>query len=155
MKTEIKAEDVEWTMVWGKDKPDTQEFEEEMALALLLANGVVFLNSLWWEKECPERIQNAIAVAVNCNDIFAWACADAEQLPYDQIETLYRMWKADERWGPAKWCCLKRKEKPQKPVIDAMKKDGAWDEQMEALGKNVTDAQVHQAMGVQVPDYAK
>lgn len=106
-KDTITPEDVEWTMTWGEkypDKPPTEQiFEESAALAHLLINEVVFLNSHWWEKECPEHIQKAISVAVNCNDIFAWACADAEALPYEQIETLYRMWKADPAWGPAKW----------------------------------------------------
>lgn len=159
VKNTIEPNDIEWTMSWGPqfpDKPPTEQmFEEEGALAHLLMNEVVFINSKWWEKACPEHVRNSIHVAVNCNDIFAWACSDAEVLPYDQIETLYRMWRDDPSWGPAKWCAIQRNQKPQKPVIDAMKKAGVWDERMESLGKNTLDKEVHELIGVPVPDYAK
>lgn len=71
---------------------------------------------------------------VNCNDIFAWGCADAEDLPTSEIGNLYKMHIADPSWGSAKWCCIRRNTKPQDPVIKYMKEAGVWDEKMEALG---------------------
>lgn len=123
-------------------------FQEDKALALLLINEVVFLNSNWWMKEhgWPEDACNSTALCVNCNDTFAWGCADAEPMLYDDLETVFNMWKADNRWGADKWCAIKRNQKPQPPVIEAMKKDGSWDETMENLGANYQDAQVLQAM---------
>lgn len=67
----ITEDDVEWLMRWGGDRQDEMVFEKGPALAALLAHEVVFLNAFWWEKECPERIQKAIAVACICNDVFA------------------------------------------------------------------------------------
>lgn len=68
-----------------------------------------------------------------CNDVFAWGCADVEELPYSEIMPLWRAWKADKVWGTAKWCCRQRNMKPQQPVIRRMKEAGVWDEAMEAL----------------------
>lgn len=160
----IKPEDIEWVMDWSKrtGEPDEIIFETEKALAHLLMNDVVFLNSYWWKyydmgkynketKRFDTPLENptwtkdesrAISVSVNCNDIFAWGCADAEDLPFKEIENLYRMWKADPNWGPAKWCAIQRNQKPQKPVIDSMKKSGSWDAVMESLESNTMQAEV-------------
>ena len=147
--TMITDDDVYWTMKWGpqfpEKPPEERIFEETKALARLLAEGVIFLNSHWWEKEWPERARNTTALCVNCNDIFAWACADAEQLDYDGIQGLYDLWFADRSWGAAKWCAMKRNQKPQPPVIAAMRKAGVWDDTMEKLGSNTQDAEVQAA----------
>lgn len=147
----IKPDDVEWEMDWG-DHPedDTRKsgkemiFESTMALAHLLLNEVVFLNSNWWmhfetdikdskwalkprsDARWTKEESRMISVNVNCNDVFAWGCADSETLPYDQIKTLYQMWKKDPEWGPAVWCMIQRKFMPQKPVEDAIRKAGIW-----------------------------
>jgi hypothetical protein len=159
----LEPDDIEWIMTW-KDKPSTNEFEDDKALAHLLMNEVVFLNSHWskYERLTNVRTEDGkgyksapradarwtkaeselIAVYVNCNDVFAWGCADAEDLPHDEIENLYRLWRADPHWGSAKWCAIRRKQQPQKPVIDAMKAAGSWDDIMENLGPNTMDAEV-------------
>lgn len=144
--TEIADCDVYWEMTWGEkfpDKPPTEMmFEGEKGLARLLANDVVHLNTNYWKKEWPEEAQNTFYVGVICNDIFAWACADSEELPYSEIQNLYDLWYEDQVWGPAKWCAIKRNQKPQAPVIRDMKRDGAWDAVMEALGENTLYAEV-------------
>jgi len=152
IKNSISDEDVEWTMTWGKDKypdkPETEQvFENDKALAHLLINDVVMLNSYWWKRRgddtrWTEDESKAIAVAVVCNDVFAWACADAEPLPYDEIETLYKAWRFDPDYGVIKWCCAQRNQKPQKPLEDMMRNAGAWDEVMDKLGDNTMDADV-------------
>ena len=128
----ITPEDVEWSF---KKQNGTVEqvFENEYALAHLLINGVVFLGTRGSETEYPEEYRRAVSVWVLCSDLFAWACADAEDLPYAEIEPLYRLWKANPSWGPSRWCALHRKLRPQQPVIDLMKKAGAWDAELEAL----------------------
>jgi len=78
--------------------------------------------------------------AALCSDIFAWGCADAECVTDEELPDLYAAWKADNKWGAAKWCCLKRNQKPQAPVERDMRADGAWDEAMEALPENRYDA---------------
>lgn len=147
--TIIPADEVYWETTWGDrhpDKPPTEIiFERGSALARLLAEEVVYINCFHWKKEWPEEAQKLTGLFVNCNDIFAWACSDAELLLYEDIQSLYDAWSADPIWGPAKWCAVKRNQKPQDPVVKAMKEAGAWDETMEALGENTMDAEV-QAM---------
>lgn len=118
---------------------------EEDALAILLQHGVLFSNG---RRYADLRIdgdkcfhdgplqQETVVLFVNCNDVFAWGCADSETLPYDQIECLFRMWHADRKWGADKWCCKQRDQKPQKPVEDQMRADGSWDDTMESLSPN-------------------
>ena len=149
IKNTISEEDIEWEFDNGE-----LVFEKEIALAHLLINEVVYTNSFWWMYEdfrtnpdtkkletvplkdarWTKEESRYIAIFVNCNDIFYWACSDAELLPHHQIKTLYEMWKADPEWGPAKWCCIQRNKKPQEPVIKLMKELGVWDSVMEGLG---------------------
>jgi hypothetical protein len=79
---------------------------------------------------------------VNCNDIFAWGCSDAEQLPLDEISNLYKLWLENKMWGAAKWCCFKRNEKPQNPVEKEMKAANVWDNQIEKLPNNYYDTKL-------------
>ena len=119
--TLIEDEDVYWIMEWGPNnklvlegKKEEREviFEPEQALARLLADDIIFMRS--------DKEKNAFRFFVNCNDIFAWACSDAEPLHYEDIQSLYHMYLKDRTWGSAKWCCIKRNQKPQGPVIDLM-----------------------------------
>jgi hypothetical protein len=146
--TVITDEDVYWIMDWKQPnslgKPQHEvKFEDEQALARLLAEGVIFLNDHWWEDDWPEEARNRTSLNVECSDIFAWACSDAETIDYGDIHGIYDAWIDNKEWGPAKWCAIKRNMKPQSPVIKAMKKAGVWDEKMDALEDNPdTQAQV-------------
>ena len=142
--TLIEDDDVYWIMDWGanhklvlegKKKENEIIFKQDQALARLLAEKIIFVQS--------DKEKKVFNFYVGCNDIFAWACADCEPLRYEDVQSLYDMYIKDKSWGSAKWCCVKRNEQPQGPVINLMKKCGAWDEQMEALKKNVTDKEVH------------
>lgn len=143
IKWTIAPEDIEWVMPYT-DRPHAVMFEADDALALMLINQVVFLNSHWWMDDWPDEAKKITSINVNCNDIFAWGCADDEEINHCDIEPLYRMWKADPVWGAAKWCAIRRNQKPQPPVIEAMKKDGAWDDIMERLEKNALDAVIQE-----------
>jgi hypothetical protein len=85
-----------WVMDWTPrehypDKPPQEQvFDDERALGVMLIDGVIFLNAYWWEDTWPEKARKSISLNVNCNDVFAWACADGEHLPYSEIENLYR-----------------------------------------------------------------
>lgn len=110
------------------DLPDTEiRFEAEQGLALLLLNEVVFLNSHHWEDEWPAQARAAASLNVNCNDVFAWGCADAEEAAYADLETVYRHWRRDPYWGTAIWCMIKRREMPQRPVERRIREAGVWD----------------------------
>ena len=101
--------------------------EIDYKLAHLIINNVIFCNNGWWYvKEGIPWKEDAISLHVNCNDIFAWGCADSEDITATEIHELYRMWKKDPNWGVAAWCIKKRKMMPQKPVEDLMNKTGLY-----------------------------
>jgi hypothetical protein len=100
---------------------------EPTMLAALLTAEILFLNSHWWKADWPEEARETTALCVGCSDIFAWGCADAESLQYNEIEDLYDHWQRDPEWGAAVWCIKKRKAMPQKPVADAIRNKGIWD----------------------------
>lgn len=156
IKWAVEPEDVEWEMEWVgmKANPafkdheriqahaDTEMvFEDHMALGHMLINEVIFINNHWWQKEWPEPCQKMISLNVNCNDVFAWACADSEELPYAEVENLYRMWRKDPMWGSAVWCMIQRRQMPQKPVEDQIRRAGIWDLESLRLGENTQDAE--------------
>ena len=110
-------------------------FDNDAAIAVLLDNSVLFANSRPY-LEGDEKMPQTIVLFVNCNDVFAWGCADGEELPLNEVQTLFKMWHEDKSWGAAKWCAIRRNQKPQPPVIEAMKQNGLWSAEMDALGEN-------------------
>lgn len=105
------------------------DFDEGEALAELLTSSNVFINSYWWMKEegWPEKAHESFAVCANCSDCFMWACADAEEVLFKELRSVYEHYKADPSWGVSVWCIKKRKMLPQKPVYDYIMKAGIWD----------------------------
>jgi predicted metal-binding transcription factor (methanogenesis marker protein 9) len=105
---------------------------EPNALDVLWDSGILY-------DVCVKLIDGngAMALAVNANDVFLWACADFELFTSDEIQGLYEACFDEEGyekpWGSVKWVCKHRKMRPQHPMEDAMKKDGYWDEELEAL----------------------
>ena len=101
---------------------DSKYFNEsEDYLKYLLCEDQIVVNNGWWDKSWP---QDAITIAVNCNDVFAWGCSDAEPVLHGDLEELAKAHAKDEVWGIAAWCVKRRKCMPQKPVAEAMAKAG-------------------------------
>lgn len=100
------------------------DFDDGAALAILFDEEIVFVNSPWYRTDFPEEARKRANIHVICNDIFAWACSDAETLDMADIQDLYNHWLDDRSWGVALWCCKKRGDMPQAPVADAMRKAG-------------------------------
>lgn len=126
-------------------------FLEENALSYLLKEDVLFCNCReyvdpdWGKEKRKEGEERKLTISgetivlfVNCNDIFIWECADAEDLKSNEIEDLYVMYKI-YKFGTEKWACLKRNEKPQKTLINLMKEANEWDKIMENLPDNYCD----------------
>ena len=128
------ASTIEVLPLWTTSKGE-EVFEVEDALAVLLADSDVFINA---DKD------GKLVLLMNCNDVFAWACADCEPLEYSEIEQLYRA--SRDKWGSTKWVCVKRNQQPQPPIVKDMMKEGAWDETMEALPSNTMDAETRAAL---------
>jgi hypothetical protein len=97
--------------------------EIESKVCHLLAEGVLLLSDGWWKKDWPK---GNITVHVNCNDVFAWGCADSEDVTFSEINQLYSMWKKDPIWGSAIWCIKKRNQPPQEPVKQEIMEAGIW-----------------------------
>lgn len=114
---------------WNKD--DEDYFCHEGAIAQLLLDETVFIG------ETNEGKTSCFFV--NCNDVFAWACADGEDVKVHEIKNLYEMHMKDRQWGSTKWCILKRGMMPQKPILEAIKIDGSWDLDEKKLEENHYD----------------
>lgn len=116
-------------------------FDPEMAISYLLKNQVLFSNYRKYEAY-ENSFSRTCVLFVNCNDIFAWGCADAEDLPSEEaLEALYKLCVQYPTWGSAIWCCQRRKMQPQRPVAEYMKKANEWPaEIMDSLEKNSYDA---------------
>lgn len=117
--------------VYYIDENGQEEFNDELALSKLLEEDVLFCNDI---KDADGNWN--IILYLNCSDVFAWGCSDAESLGTSDITTLYKLWEQNHSYGPVKFACLKRKQKPQKPVLNALKENGLWDEEMESLNEN-------------------
>ena len=116
---------------------------EETCLEILLRDDCLVLFDF------GEGDGKTVGLAVNCSDVFAWACADFERFLIKDISPLYKAHRANPRWGSLIWCCIKRNQKPQPPIIKDMKKDGVWTDELETLPDNWMDAET-QAMFAQV-----
>jgi hypothetical protein len=109
-------------------------FDEDEALAEMLKAGILFSNTreyLWQ----GEKQGETVVLFVNCNDIFAWACADAEDVKESEVKDLYQMWKKDG-WGIVKWACKKRNLQPQQAMVKMMKENDGWEDWMSKLQVN-------------------
>ena len=144
---EIDESEIFWT-----SKNHGEQCDVETALAVLLAEDEVFCNHREYT-DGGETAGKTTVVFVICNDLFAWACADAMDLPYNEIGNVYRASKT--KWGISKWCCKQRNQKPQPPIIRDMKKDGVWDDEMEALPDNWEDAETQRAFAAVAAQRAK
>ena len=117
---------------------DLEEEKIPFYLAILLIKEIIFLNAYWWKKEWTEEQKRITAIFANVNDVFYWACADAEEVLYDEIEDLFEHWEKDNIHGPVVWACKKRNMLPQKPVYDSIMKGGIWNLDEMNLGRNPT-----------------
>jgi hypothetical protein len=110
-----------------KEWLDPKKDQIEYKLAHLILEDVIFCNNGWWYKE--EGVnwpKDYITLHVGCNDIFAWGCADAEDITHSEINELYEMYTKDNNLGPAAWCIKKRKQMPQSPVEEQFNKSKIW-----------------------------
>ena len=75
------------------------EPDEDQMLAELLQAGVLFMNTRKYLGYRGEGLPvgETTVLFVLANDVFAWGCADAEDIPDKELPTLYRMWKSGRR----------------------------------------------------------
>ncbi len=90
---------------------DKEHCDENAALAeMLAANGVLFVGGEQGPFfHGPNEEAKPAEIWINCNDMFAWGCADAEPLPHDKIGEFYKAWKAGRS---THWACKSRNLQP-------------------------------------------
>jgi hypothetical protein len=108
IRTSVDLDKIHWD-------DDSDDVDEEAMMALLLINEQVFLNHRHMKVHASKEPSWNIVVYVICNDIFAWASADAESVGLHELKDLYLHFRRDPIWGTAIWCCKKRKMMPQAP----------------------------------------
>jgi len=88
-------------------------------VARMTADNSVFLSHY------DERTQeyDGIAVAILLNDVFYWACADAESTQLDEIPMLYKLW-CENPLNLIRFAAEKRQRTPQQPMLDWMSEQG-------------------------------
>lgn len=118
------------------------EGDESKALASLLQEDVCFLNTRKYICPITEQIGTTTVVFVNANDVFMWACSDAEDIEYTDgdlpcpIIDLYQLYKEKGYWGKIEWLCKVRNIQPQAAVKRDMIAEGYWTDSLENLTLN-------------------
>lgn len=123
----------------GLDGELKTDFEENDVLALLLSEGIVFLNNHWWREDFTEEQKQLFSISVNINDVFGPG-ADAEEIGYNELEELFNYWEKDPEYGPLIFVAKKRKMLPMKFWCDKINKIGVWniEQEVELLGTENT-----------------
>lgn len=109
------------------DEDFDEEYDDNFALQELLQDNIVFLNNHWWKIEWPDEAKDSFSVNVLCSDAFGYATADAEELPYSELESLYRHWLRDPTWGSVVWVIKQRKTMPLLHIVEKIVEKGIWD----------------------------
>ena len=134
-----------WFDIDGKLVPD-----EEAMVAHLLEENILFVNARRYvsnEKTNELSKNETLVLFLNCNDVFAWAYSDAEDVSYDELPELFKMYEANTDCGPTQWVCIKRNQKPQAPMVKYLKENDGWNEVMEALPENKYDVYCREKYG--------
>lgn len=73
-------------------------------------------DSVWWDEDC--------GFFVNCNDIFDWACSDAESITEENIPILRQSLEdcESDSNGMLLFCCRSRGTRPQGAVYKFIEK---------------------------------
>lgn len=99
---------------------DTKAYEldrAEMLEEMILKHGVFLAD---------DDEHDRVSFEVNCNDLWSWASADSEEIPYSEIENCYKL-------GPITWACVRRNLRPFDACEKQMKSRGEWNTSLEAL----------------------
>jgi hypothetical protein len=65
-----------------------------------------------------EDAESVLTLWVLCNDLFAWASADAEDFELSDLPELKRALQESPEHGELLWCCRKRGTRPQGPYYE-------------------------------------
>jgi hypothetical protein len=132
----------------GKEETD---FNPEKAIAQLVSNDVLFSNfrTYSYNKDKLTNDGTTIVLFANCSDVFAWGCADAEDVSSE--EELKSLYDYCEKYGGYEgrtiWACMKRKEQPQEAVAKYLKERNCWPKELDSLHESRYDILVRENYG--------
>jgi hypothetical protein len=118
--------------VWDSNYPEIYLEHKALGLLILEYSPVIIGNVGTGEYK-------TVGVYLDCSDTFYWGCADSEPIKENDYEwdsdiiQLFDRLLENPKWGDTHWVCLKRWMRPQEPIIEIMKADGAWTDEMENL----------------------
>jgi hypothetical protein len=73
---------------------------------LKLAQNYDFIDELIWDQD--------LRFAINCNDVFMWGCADAEEITTrEDVDLLQQACRDSNDFGPLLYCARKQGMRPQ------------------------------------------
>lgn len=121
-----------WFDISNKGEPSKYAPDNERMIAKLLKDDVLFCNNA--------TNPLTICIHVICNDTFCYASADCECVTTSELEDLFTRHIFDPIYGSLIWCCLKRKEKPLKEIVESLKKKNRWSNELNALPDNYCNA---------------
>jgi len=128
------------------DENKTEPNEEAM-ISKLLDDLILFPNTRKYICISGAPKKDTIVLFVNCNDVFAWGCGDAEPITLDEIVDLFRLYELNPHCAVVQWVCVKRNEKPQAPIIKFLKEKNRWNDILENLPENQYDKLMKEKYG--------
>lgn len=118
------------------------DFDEESAICELIEAGIVFIGGKSGPFfRCGDESGAQVGLWVNCNDLWAWATADAEPLAIDDIEPLYVTMCNPARFSFQRWAALRYRRLPMPEIVLDMKSVGVWDDALGALERETAARQ--------------
>lgn len=112
--------------------PGDYYFDYGDAVASLLSDEAVFVGGM-----SPfikgDNDEHHATLWINCNDLWAWALADAMPLEMRDIEGIYVACANPAPFSFVSWICKRYRRRPVPEIARDMKAAGVWDEEMEDL----------------------
>lgn len=94
-----------WIALWEK----LTHFPEQIQRAFMEERIIVSFTQLGDKKEYE------LGFYIQCNDLFYWACSDAEHIQESEFPDLLRAYEESPKNGELLWCARKRGMRPQWP----------------------------------------
>src|SRR5574342_368181 len=89
-----------WLDIHDREGNPMRVGDREVMICMLVMDGVAFFSA------------TTLQPCAMLNDTFAYACADAEVITWEELPGLYAMHEQDKSWGVVRWAILKRKCAP-------------------------------------------
>lgn len=83
-------------------------------------------------------------LCLNCNDLFLWGAADAEEISMRDLPELSKIYKEHGVWGTQVWVANKRNMIPQTAVL----RDAGWQKAAKAMGWSPTTTALEESKDI-------